>query len=56
MTTKQIEAEKVKAMSKFEVASKIRQLLDDARKAYGPTEWDDAGLEEEILTLVTDEA
>ncbi len=55
MTIKQIEARQARDATKFEVAKAIRKLRDDARKAYGPTEWDDAALESEILDLVTEE-
>jgi hypothetical protein len=53
MTTKQIEAAKARAATKFDVATQIRELLDNARKAYGATAWDDEDLESEILELVT---
>jgi hypothetical protein len=42
-------------MVKYDIAAKIRELLDEARKAYGPTQWDEDDMENEILNLVTDE-
>lgn len=40
----------------FETAKKIRELLDEARKAYGASDWDDAEKEASVLELVTEEA
>lgn len=54
MTIKGIEKMQTKANIKFETARKIRQLLDDARKEYGP-EWSDDGVEADIIELVTEE-
>lgn len=55
MTLKQIEARQAMDTIKYETAKKIRALLDEARKAYGATEWDDGGIEAEVLDLVTEE-
>lgn len=55
MTLKQIEARQMKENVPFELAKKIRVLLDEARKAYGAAEWDDDGMEEKIVELVTEE-
>lgn len=40
----------------FETAKKIRALLDEAKKAYGASEWDDNDKESAVLELVTEEA
>ncbi len=53
MTTANIIKAQEKANMKYEVAKKIRQLLDDAKKAYGPG-WEDDGMEEEVMELVTE--
>jgi hypothetical protein len=55
MSVKDIEKRQVKDSVKFELAKKIRAMLDEARKQYGPTEWDDDGVESEIVELVTAE-
>jgi hypothetical protein len=55
VTTKQIEASRVKANIKFELAKQIRDLLDAARKDFGAQDWDDNDMENEILELVTSE-
>jgi hypothetical protein len=59
MTTKQIEAkmaeENKRTAAKFETAKRIRELLDEARKVYGVEEWDDNGVQDEVLSLVTEE-
>lgn len=55
MTSKQIEAKQMKDTVKFAIALQIRKLLDDARKAYGPTDWDDDAVESDIIELVTGE-
>ena len=55
MTKNQIEKRQQLANVKFEVAKRIREILDEARKAYGPTDWDDEGMESEISSLVFEE-
>jgi hypothetical protein len=59
MTTKQLETAKAEALAKVDLvhgtALKIRALLDEARKAYGATGWDDDDCESKVLELVTDE-
>lgn len=55
MTAAKIQKEAERAMRKFEVAKQIRELLDAARKDYGPTDWDDDDLESSILDLVSEE-
>lgn len=56
MTTKQIEARHMQENIVYETAKKIRELLDEARKAYGASEWDDNDREASVLELVTEEA
>lgn len=53
MTYAQIEAKMVKEVLVYETAKKIRQLLDEARKQYGESEWDDNDCEGTVLELVT---
>ncbi len=55
MTSKQIEAKMAQEMLVFETAKKIRDLLDEARNAYGTSEWDDNDKEAQVLELVTEE-
>ncbi|MEO7895888.1 MAG: hypothetical protein ABIR65_01195 [Pseudolysinimonas sp.] len=54
MTTTNISKAQEKANVPFEVAKKIRQLLDEAKKAYG-SGWDDADVEGKIMELVTED-
>jgi hypothetical protein len=54
MTTTAINKAQEKAMTKFEVAKKIRQMLDEAKKSYGQG-WDDDDMEAQIIELVTEE-
>lgn len=53
MTVKQIEARQMRDNKKFELAKKIREMLDTARKEYGAQDWDDNDMETEVLELVT---
>ncbi len=55
MTKNQIEKRQAAANVKFEMAKKIRELLDAARKEYGPSDWDGDDLESEIAALVFEE-
>lgn len=55
MTIAQITKAQERSNTKFNVAKAVRQLLDEARKAYGPQAWDDEDLEAQIIELVTDE-
>lgn len=55
MTTNQIQKKAEREMIKYEVAKQIRELLDAARKSYGPTDWDDENKEDEVIELVTGE-
>jgi hypothetical protein len=55
MNMKQLIARQESANVKFEVAKRIREVLDEARKAYGPQAWDDADIESEISELVFSE-
>lgn len=49
-------AEQKKIAIKFETARKIRELLDEARKAYGADAADEDDLESGIIELVTEDA
>jgi hypothetical protein len=53
--TNRMKTEADKVALKFETALKIRALLDEARKAYGSSDWDDNSLESEVMELVTEE-
>lgn len=55
MTIKQIEAKQAMKNIKYEAAKKIRAILDEARKQYGATAWDDNDVESEVVQLVTEE-
>jgi 16S rRNA C1402 (ribose-2'-O) methylase RsmI len=54
MTIAKIQKEQDKAMITYETAKKIRQLLDEARKVYGATEWQDDDVEAKIIELMTE--
>ncbi len=55
MTINKINKEMEKAMKKYELAKAIREMLDAARKEYGPQAWDDDELEMHIQELVFEE-
>ena len=55
MNAAKIEAAKVKAAIPYEVAKQIRELLDQARKSYGPSDWDGDDIEARVIELVTEE-
>lgn len=55
MTLKQIESKQMHQNLVFETAKKIRALLDEARKEYGATEWEEDDKESEVIALVTEE-
>ena len=52
MTSAQIQKEQERANVKFQVALQLKEILDAARKAYGPTNWDDEDMNGEISRLV----
>ncbi len=52
MTTEQIHTAADRAMVKFHIAKQVQELIDTARKAYGPAEWDEDDLDSEIQGLV----
>lgn len=56
MTAAQIANAQRRAAVPYQVAAQVRELLDDARKSYGPTEWDDDDVEGKIVELVTGDA
>ncbi len=55
MTIGQIEARQAMANVVFDTAKKIRELLDEAREAYGAEAWDDDAKQDEVIELVTEE-
>lgn len=55
MTTAAISRKQQQAQVPYEAAKQIRALLDEARNAYGAQDWDDEGIEERVLELVTEE-
>lgn len=52
MTKTQIEKKAAREMVKFEMAARIREILDAARKEYGAGDWDDDEIENQIADLV----
>ena len=52
---KRMESEMDKLKIKFDAAVTIRKVLDEARKAYGATEWVAEDLQTEILELATED-
>jgi hypothetical protein len=56
MTTEQIHAKSVQAAIPFTVAARIRELLDQARDAYGHDDWDGDDCESRVLDLVTEDS
>lgn len=52
MTKAEIEKKAAREMVKFEVAKQLREILDAARKQYGPQDWDGDELENQIADLV----
>jgi len=55
MTIKGINQKQAQQSVKFEVAKRIRELLDVARKEYGADEWDGDEVENEVVELVTED-
>lgn len=55
MNIQAIEQRQTMANIKFEAAKKIRAILDEVRKAYGPKAWDDEYMEIEVLELVAEQ-
>ncbi len=53
MTDEQIDAMEVKFNCEYEVARKIRQILDAAAEKYGVDRGETDSIETEILDLVT---
>jgi hypothetical protein len=52
MKLKTIMEKQERENAKFEVAKKMRLMLDEARNAYGDQQWDDDCVENEIADLV----
>lgn len=55
MTKAKIMEQARKAQIPYTVAAQIRELLDAARKEYGPTDWDDDDIESKVAELVFEE-
>lgn len=55
MTSSKIQKKAEREMKKFELAKQIREMLDAARKEYGPTDWDDDDIESQIAEMVFEE-
>lgn len=52
MTTKEIQKRADRSTLKYELAKKVRQLLDEARKTYGPEDWESDDIETELADLI----
>ena len=52
MSVMEIKAKQTKQTMKYELAAQIRTMLDEARKNYGPQDWDDDDLESEISDMI----
>ena len=55
MTMAKINKLQARENIKYEVAKQIRELLDAARKSFGPQDWDDDDIESAICELVFEE-
>lgn len=55
MTSTQIAKAQTRSQIPFTAALRIREVLDAARKEYGPTRYDDEDIESQIIELVTSE-
>lgn len=55
MTIKQIAERQAKQNVAYDVARKIREMLDLAKKEYGAQAWDDDEIENKIAELAFDE-
>jgi len=53
MTIKDIEKEQARRNVPFELAKKIRAMLDEARETVGPS-WDDDEMENEVFELLNE--
>lgn len=52
MTTDKIQTAADRAQVKYTIAKQIRELLDQARKDFGPKDWDADDMDAEISALV----
>lgn len=55
MTQNQIERRMQQEMVPYQLAKQIRELLDQAKKAYGAQDWADSEVETKIAELVFEE-
>jgi hypothetical protein len=53
MTIDQLDAVQVHANVEYDLAKRIREILDTAAEQYDAAHWDDDSMESEILELVT---
>jgi hypothetical protein len=53
MTIDQIDAVQAQANVEYDVAKRIREILDTAAEQYGAAHWDDDSMESEFLELVS---
>ncbi len=54
MTVAEIQKARDKDQVRFNVAIQIRELLEAARKDYGPEDWDADDIETQIVELITE--
>jgi hypothetical protein len=55
VTAEQIAKAHARATVPYTLAAQIRTLLDDARKGYGPSKWDEDDVEQKVIELVTED-
>jgi len=55
MTIEQIKNKKSRDAIKFELAATIREILNEAQKKYGESEWVDDEIEQAVQTMVFEE-
>lgn len=55
MTKQSLEAQATAAAFKCELAAKVRAILDEAKKAYGPKQWDEDDIDTKVSSLVFDD-
>lgn len=55
MTIDQIHAVQAQTNVKYDLAKKIREILDAGAEHYGAEQWEEDSVESEVLELVTGE-
>ena len=53
MTSEQNRAVQTKSNFKYDIAKRIRAILDEAAREYGEAQWEQDSAESEILDLVS---